>query len=41
MGFESRFRLRDTILEAGSWFSEAVELGVKMPDLGRDASEEG
>ena len=42
MGFESRFLLRDAILdEPGSWFNEAVELGVKTPDFGRVASDEG
>lgn len=40
--FESRFLLRDAILEPLlSWFSEAVELGVRTPDLRRVASDEG
>lgn len=42
MGFESHFLLRDAMLEeVRSWFSEAVELGVKTPDFRRVASDEG
>lgn len=39
---ESRFLLRSVALEPFvSWFSEAAELGVRIPDPGRVASDEG
>ena len=42
MALESRFLLRELVISRlVSWFREVAEVGVKIPDWGRDASDEG